>query len=86
MNYEQMGQQFSGGGRRKRASRAEHKSRLEDFYKRYEMDDKLDGVDAALDKWKGREERMFDALNKKYNAEIKAYWDKQGDGASKEEL
>ena len=24
----------------------------------------LDGVDAALDKWSGREERMFTALNK----------------------
>ena len=44
----------------------------------------LDGVDAALDKWSGREERMFTALNKKYDAEIKAYWDSQE--PDKEEL
>ena len=43
----------------------------------------LDGVEAALDKWKGRVEKMFAALNKKYDAEIKAYWDKEKD---KEEL
>ena len=36
------------------------------------MTDKLDGVDAALDKWKGREERMFDKLYQKYDAEIPA--------------
>ena len=41
------------------------------------MEDKLDGVDAALDKWKGREDRMFDALYKKYDAEITKYWDAQ---------
>eukprot|EP00320_Phaeocystis_rex_P008398 CAMPEP_0119059382 /NCGR_PEP_ID=MMETSP1178-20130426/3550_1 /TAXON_ID=33656 /ORGANISM="unid sp, Strain CCMP2000" /LENGTH=72 /DNA_ID=CAMNT_0007040415 /DNA_START=89 /DNA_END=307 /DNA_ORIENTATION=- len=41
------------------------------------MDDKLDGVDAALDKWKGREEKMFSALHKKYDSEIRQYWDSQ---------
>ena len=39
----------------------------------------LDGVDAALDKWKGREEKMMSALNKKYDKEIREYWDKQKD-------
>lgn len=46
----------------------------------------LDGVDAALDKWKGREEKMFAALNKKYDAEIKAYWDRKAADSGKQEL
>ena len=83
MDYEQMGNAFGGGGGYKKPTRAENKERLETFYKRYGLEDKLEGVDAALDKWKGREERMFAALNKKYASEIKAYWDKEG---AKEEL
>ena len=43
------------------------------------------GVDAALDKWKGREERMFDKLYQKYDSEIKAKWDKDAE-PEKEEL
>ena len=47
-------------GKPRSTTRAEHRQRLVDFYTQYGMTDKLDGVDAALDKWKGREERMFD--------------------------
>ena len=62
-----------------------------DFYKRYGLDDKLDTVDVALDKWKGREEKMFTALNKKYDDVIKEYWAKEdaaaaAQGEGKEEL
>ena len=39
-------------------------------------------VDAALDKWKGRESRMFDALYKKYDVEIRA----KSDAAAKDEV
>ena len=53
----------------------------------------LEGVDAALDKWKGREEKMLDALYKKYDKEINAFYDYKGEGddastgaAGKEEL
>ena len=42
-----------GGGRPKpRKTRSQYRRELTEFYKRYAMDDKLDGVDAALDKWK----------------------------------
>ena len=55
---------------------------LVDFYSRYGLDDKIAGVDAALDKWKGRESRMFDALYKKYDVEIRA----KSDAAAKDEV
>lgn len=71
MNAEQMGASM-GGGNRGRRPRAEWRQDLVDFYTRYGLDDKLDGVDAALDKWKGREQRMMDALYKKYDNEIRA--------------
>lgn len=92
MNPEQMGSAFGGGGRGgipKEKSRTQHKRELEDFYRRYGLEDKLDGVDAALDKWKGRETRMMDALYKKYDAHITAHWDAQKEKKSddsKEEL
>ena len=51
MNYEQMGNMFGGGGRPKpRKTRSQYRRELVEFYKRYSMEDKLDGVDAALDK------------------------------------
>ena len=81
MNFEQMGKQFGGGGgggggSKGRKSRSQYKDELTSFYNTYGMTDKMDGVDAALDKWKGREEKMMDALYKKYDAEIKTHWDK----------
>jgi len=88
MNYEQMGNMFGGGGGggggrgsggrpKPRKTRSQHRRELVEFYKRYAMDDKIDGVDAALDKWKGREEKMFTALHKKYDDDIKKYWEAQ---------
>jgi len=81
MNYEQMGNMFGGGGGggrpKPRKTRTQYRRELVEFYKRYAMDDKLDGVDAALDKWKGREDKMFSALHKKYDADITKYWDSQ---------
>ena len=50
MNYEQMGNAFGGGGggrRGKKPSKAEYKTRLEDFYKRYGMEDKVRAIDAC---------------------------------------
>ena len=35
---------------------------------------KLDGVEAALEKWKGRESKMMDVLYKKYSKEIDNYY------------
>jgi len=87
MNYEQMGNMFGGGGGRSkpRKTRSQYRRELVEFYQRYSLEDKLDGVDTALDKWKGREDRMFDALYKKYDAEITKHWDAQrekDDGAA----
>ena len=47
------------------------------FYKKYGMDDKLDGVDEALAKWKGKESKMMRTLHKKYAAQIEAYEQKE---------
>jgi hypothetical protein len=48
---------------------------------------KISGVDAALDKWKGREERMMSALYKKYDDKIREYDNlEEASNAGKEEL
>ena len=91
MNFEQMGRQF---GDKSRKTRKQHREELKTFYETYGMEDKIEGIDAALDKWKGREEKMFNVLYKKYDEQIRAHWDKNKDeepaaeeeGASKEEL
>ena len=77
MNYEQMGNMFGGGSKPKRKTRKQYRRELVDFYQRYELPHTEEGVEAAMEKWKGREEKMFNALYKKYDGEIKAYWDKQ---------
>ena len=64
--------------------REETREALIEFYKEYGLDDKIDGVDAAMDKWKGREERMIGAVRKKY-ADVVAAKDKER-GGTKEEL
>lgn len=89
MNTEQMGSKFGGAPSK---TRAQWREQLVSFYQRYGLDDKVAGADAALDKWRGRESRMFDALYKKYDKEIRAKDDTfageavNGDGAAKEEL
>lgn len=74
MNPEQMAGAFGGGkprgGKAPQYSREDYREELISFYKRYGLEDKLDGVDAALDKWKGREEKMMNALYKKYDKEV----------------
>jgi len=47
-----------------------HRARLVEFYTNY-APDKLSGVDTALEKFKGKEDQMFQALEKKYAAQIK---------------
>ena len=59
---EQMGSMFGGGGGgggrpKPRKTRSQYKRELVEWYKRYGMEEKLEGVDAALDKWKGKEDR-----------------------------
>jgi len=67
---------FGNGPKKpKKQTRSQYRRRLVDFYEKYGLADKLDGVDAALDKWKGREEKMFTALNKKYQDVIDAKWE-----------
>ena len=50
------------------ASSSSYRDRLIGFYKKYNPD-KMSGVDATLEKFKGREEEMFKALVNKYGAE-----------------
>lgn len=42
------------------------------FYEKYGIDFSDASVDKAMDKWKGKEERMMAAVRKKYSAEIAA--------------
>lgn len=51
------------------------------------MEEKVAGVDAALDKWKGREDRMFIALRQKYAEAVERTEQRkrrtgEGDGAA----
>mmetsp|Transcript_25661 Transcript_25661/g.77968 ORF Transcript_25661/g.77968 Transcript_25661/m.77968 type:complete len:156 (-) Transcript_25661:316-783(-) len=68
MDPEKMAQQMAGGrgGRPKRRTRGQWKRELIAFYESHGLQDKIAGVDAALDKWKGREQKMWDALQTKY--------------------
>ena len=45
---------------------SEWRAELESFYKANGLDDKLAGVDAAMEKWKGREDKMMNAVRRKY--------------------
>ena len=93
MNPEQMASSMGGGGGGGGGGsrRRNWRQKLIDFYTRYGLEDKIDGVDAALAKWKGRESKMMSALHKNYDAEIRAKTDAArdlhtGDGDVKEEL
>ena len=57
--------------------RKEARDDLIGFYKTYGLDDKIDGVDAAMSKWKGRDDKMMQAVRKKYAAEVEAYEERQ---------
>mmetsp|Transcript_43078 Transcript_43078/g.91828 ORF Transcript_43078/g.91828 Transcript_43078/m.91828 type:complete len:171 (-) Transcript_43078:33-545(-) len=80
MDPNKMGDMFGGGGgrgsKRSKKTRSQNRRKLVEFYEKYGLDDKVAGADAALDKWKGREEKMFEALNKKYKDVIDKYWEK----------
>lgn len=77
MNFEQMGKQFGGSGAAKKKTRSQYRRELVDFYKRYDITYTDEGVEKAMEKFKGKESSMFDKLHKKYDAEIKAYYDKE---------
>jgi len=51
----------------------DYRQELIDFYTKYGMEEKIDGVDAALAKWKGKEYKMMVALRKKYKDVIAAH-------------
>ena len=73
MNPDDMGKAFGGdqsARKPKKQTRSQYKRRLIAFYTDHGLDDKVAGADAALDKWKGREEKMFVALRKKYKDEV----------------
>ena len=72
-----------------RKTKKQYRKELVDFYERYEIGYTEEGVDTAMEKWKGRQEKMFNALYKKYDDQIKAYWDKENakyDSAGKDEV
>jgi len=62
-------------------TRAEHRKELIDFYVRFGLQYEEDKIEKALDKFKGKEQKMFRSLYKKYDAEIKAFWAKEADKA-----
>ena len=72
MGPDGMGSAFGGRDPPPRKSREEWYSTVEEFYTRYGLTDKLDGINTVLDKWTGREEKMMRALNKKYKDHIEA--------------
>ena len=64
-----------GKGRNKpskpKVSREKAKGELESFYRTYGMEDKVDSIDAALDKWKDKGyDKMMGALHRKYAEKI----------------
>ena len=77
------GNAFGGGGggsfgeqwAKSKRPASEWRQELVEFYETYGMQDKLAGVDAAMEKWKGREGHMMKAVRKKYAAEVEAYWE-----------
>jgi len=77
MGPDGMGAAFGGNGDPPppRKSREEWYQTVEEFYTRYGLTDKLDGIEAVLDKWAGREEKMMRALKKKYSDRIEAQKD-----------
>eukprot|EP00967_Tisochrysis_lutea_P030212 scaffold35442_cov36-Tisochrysis_lutea.AAC.1 len=76
MDPEKMAQQMAGGrgGRPKRRTRGQWKRELIAFYESHGLQDKIAGVDAALDKWKGREQKMWDALQTKCDGSSCVAW------------
>jgi len=61
------------------------KERLQAVYKKY-MPDKLDGVDAILEKYEGKEDKLFAALKKKYGPEPEdPYYVAYGDASDDED-
>ena len=91
MDPEKMAGAFGGNDYKPpKRTRDEYRRDVVDFYTRFGLEDKIEGVDAALDKWKGREEKMLSALYKKYDKEVQAFYDKElendSKSATKEEL
>jgi len=60
-----------------------HRARLVEFYTNY-APDKLSGVNTALEKFKGKEDQMFQVLEKKYAAQIKEKKEKEERANEKE--
>lgn len=88
MGPEAMASAFSGDSKRSppKKSRAQWREELVDFYTTYGLTDKLDGVDAALDKFKGREAKMMDKVYEKYKDVIDAHWDSAAGKDAKDEV
>ena len=55
-----------GGGGAKSPPAYDCQKELTDFYTKYGMEEKTDGVAAACEKWKGKEYKMMVAIRNKY--------------------
>eukprot|EP00928_Gymnodinium_smaydae_P058330 TRINITY_DN41535_c0_g1_i1.p1 TRINITY_DN41535_c0_g1~~TRINITY_DN41535_c0_g1_i1.p1 ORF type:complete len:125 (-),score=31.50 TRINITY_DN41535_c0_g1_i1:190-564(-) len=64
---------FSGFGGSSPPLAYDCEKELTTFYTKYGMEDKLDGIEAACKKWKGKEYKMMVALRKKYKDVIAAH-------------
>jgi len=49
------------------------------FYTRFGITYEDAKIEAALDKFKGKEQKMFRSLYKKYDKEIKEFWAKEAE-------
>jgi hypothetical protein len=86
MGSEGMANAFAGGSgapETRPRTRAEWKQDVVDFYERFALPYTDEGVETALDKWKGREQRMLGALHKKYAQEVDAFYERK-DASSEE--
>ena len=61
-----------------------YRTRLQRFYEKYNPE-KLNEIDETLDKWKGKEKKLFNALHKKYKGKKRKDKKKKGRKSRDEE-
>ena len=72
-----LGKDGKGGKSKPRSTKksaAAYRADVKDFYTKFGIEHTEAGIDAAMEKWKGREERIMGALYKKYKDEMDEYY------------
>eukprot|EP00525_Craspedostauros_australis_P010117 CAMPEP_0198122568 /NCGR_PEP_ID=MMETSP1442-20131203/35219_1 /TAXON_ID= /ORGANISM="Craspedostauros australis, Strain CCMP3328" /LENGTH=248 /DNA_ID=CAMNT_0043781627 /DNA_START=65 /DNA_END=811 /DNA_ORIENTATION=+ len=87
-NHPEMHAKLHGGGDDAKKARPDEpwttEERLVAFYEKYQPD-KLDNVPSLLEKYAGKEEKLFTALTKKYGPEPEDPFDKESEEEDEEE-